>query len=174
MICSIIGCGESATEWKGEGYSIGVNDVWKYGLITDRLIIVNGMRAFPDRLKIILHSTPKDGLYSHINGFCHHPNYKYIGSMQRWKGNLKEGILYHAASSPFIAVSMAHNIGFNEIVLYGCDMTNHKTLKNNTLKREIMAFETFSKELGKVGTKVYLGVDFGALKDTLPLWSTRF
>src|SRR5688572_4154328 len=102
-VCSVIGCGQTSTKWDGSGYSIGVNDCWKTGLITDRIVVVNGMRKYPDRLKIILNSTPKDGLYSHIVGFCHHPNFKHIGSMQRWKGVYKEGVLYHSSSSPFIA-----------------------------------------------------------------------
>lgn len=170
MIAAVIACGETAKLWKGEGYSIGVNDCWRHGLITDRIVVVNGMRKYPDRLKTILSCTPKDGLYSHIVGFCHHPNFKHIGSMQRWKGVYKPGVLYHASSSPFIALSMAHNMGFKEIVLYGCDMVSHQTLKNNTLKREMQCFESFSKALLKEGTNVYLGSEFGALKEILPIW----
>lgn len=172
MTAHIIGCGQTATNWDGSGYSIGVNDCWKYGIITDRLIVVNGFRKHPDRLKVILNSTPKDGLYSMIWGFVHHPNYKHIGSMQRWKEkNFKSGILYYSSSSPFIALSMAHNMGFKDIVLHGCDMVDHPTLKNNTLKRELRQFETFSKALLKEGTNVYLGTSFGALKDILPVWN---
>ena len=171
MICNIIGLGQTATNWDGSGYSIGVNDVEKFGFKVDRLIVVNGFRSQPDRLKTILNSTPKDGLYSQIFSFTHHPNYKHIGSMQRWKGSFKHGVLYHSSSSPFIGVSMAHNMGFKEIILYGCDMIDHKTLKNNALKREVMQFDTFCKALLKVGTNVYLGTEFGALKDYLPVWN---
>lgn len=171
MICSIIGCGPSANNWKGEGYSIGVNDCWAKGLITDRLIVVNGFRKYPDRLKVIQNSTPKDGLYSQIGSFAHHPNYKHIGTMQRWKGNLKPEILYYSSTSPFIGISMAHNMGFKEIVLYGVDFIDHPTVKNNSLKRELMQYDSFCKALLKEGTKVYLGSEFGALKEILPVWN---
>lgn len=171
MTANVIGCGPTATNWNGEGYSIGVNDSWKFHIITDRLIVVNGFRNHPDRLKVILNSTPKDGLYSQIASFCHHPNYKHIGSMQRWKEKgFRQGILYYSASSPFIALSMAHNMGFKEIVLHGCDMIDHPTLKDNNLKKELRQFETFSQALLKEGTKVYLGSEFGALKEILPVW----
>lgn len=171
MICSIIACGQTAINWNKEGYSIGVNDCWKYNLTTDRLIVVNGLRKYPDRLKTIMNSRPKDGLYSQIWSLSHHPNYKHIGSMQRWKErNFKSGVLYYSSSSPFISLSMANNMGFKEIVLHGVDMIDHPNLKNNTLQRELRQFETFSKALLKEGTKVYLGTSFGALKDILPVW----
>lgn len=171
-VCSIIACGQTATKWNKEGYSIGVNDCWGKGITTDRLIVVNGLRKYPDRLKTVLNSWPKDGLYSQIAGFNHHPNYKHIGSMIRWKErNFKSGVLYYSSSSPFIALSMAHNMGFKEIVLHGVDMVDHPTLKNNALQRELRQFETFYKALLKEGTKVYLGTSFGALKDILPAWN---
>lgn len=172
MICHILGLGESCKHWDGTGYSIGVNDIERYGIKTDRLIVVNGFRKYPDRLKTVLASRPKDGLYSQIASFTHHPNYKHIGSMQRWKeGLLKKGVLYHSSSSPFIALSMAHNMGFKEIVLWGVDMVDHPIIKNNTLRKELRMFETFCKALLKEGTKVYIGTSFGALKDILPVWN---
>lgn len=168
----VIGCGQTATNWEGSGYSIGVNDSWKFGIITDRLIVVNSLTKWPDRRKTVLNSTPKDGLYSQIASFNHHPNYKHIGPMQRWKGaNFKPNVLYHSSSSPFIGVSMAHNMGFKEIVLWGVDLIDHPTIKNNALRNELRLFETFSKALLKEGTKVYLGTSFGALKDILPIWN---
>lgn len=171
MTAHIIACGESTTNWNGEGYSIGVNYCWSKVPSTDRLIVVNSFRKHPDRLKVILNSRPKDGLYSQINIFVHHLNYKHIGSMQRWKEkNFKHGILYYSSSSPFIALSMAHNLGYREIVLHGVDMTTHPTLKDNNLKKELRQFETFSKALLKEGTKVYIGTEFGALKEILPIW----
>lgn len=171
MICSVIGCGTSATKWPGDGYSIGVNDCWKYGFITDRLIVVNSLTKFPERHRTVINSTPKDGLYSHLSTFNHHPNYKHIRSMQRWKGSLKADILYYSSSSPFIALSMAHNMGFKEIILYGVDMVDHPTLKSNAMKREVMQFETFCKALSKTGTNIYIGTSFGALKEILPTWN---
>lgn len=174
MIAFILGLGPSISEYKNGGnYSIGVNDVFGKGVITDRLIVVNSFKKQPDRLKTILNSRPKDGLYSQIGSFAHHPNYKHIGPMQRWKGNLKPEVLYSSVTSTFIAISMAHNMGFKEIVLYGVDFHLHKTVKNNTLKREVMQYESFCKALSKLGTKVYLGTDFGALKEILPIWIQR-
>jgi hypothetical protein len=170
MIASIIGCGQTAQLWNGEGYSIGVNDCWKYGIITDRLIVVNSLNKWPERRKVVLNSTPKDGLYSMISNFVHHPNYKHIGSMQRWKGNYKPGILYNSITSPFISLSMAHNIGYKEIVLWGVDLVDHPNVKGYSLNREVMQFDTFCKSLLKEGTKVYLGSEFGALKEILPVW----
>lgn len=172
MIAHIIALGPTSTNWDGTGYSIGVNDIFGRGIVTDRLIVVNGFNKWPDRRKVIMNSRPKDGLYSQISTFIHHPNYKHIGSMQRWKErNFKPGILYYSSSSPFIALSMAHNLGYREIVLQGVDMIDHPTLKNNNLQREVRQFETVSKVLLKEGTKVYIGTSFGALKDILPVWS---
>lgn len=172
MICSVVGCGQTAINWKGEGYSIGVNDCWRFNIITDRIIVVNSLIKWPERRKVIMNSTPKDGLYSMISNFSHHPNYKHIGSMQRWKGNgFKPGTLYYSSTSPFIALSMAHNMGFKEIVLYGVDFIDHPNVKGNSLKREVMQFDSFCKALLKEGTKVYLSSEFGALKDYLPVWN---
>lgn len=170
MICSVIGCGQTVTLWDGSGYSIGVNDCWKYNITTDRLIVVNSLTKWQDRRSIVLRSRPKDGLYSQIASFNHHPNYKHIGPMQRWRSTFKPGTLYHCSTSPFIALSMAHNIGFKEIVLWGVDLVDHPNVKGNSLKKEVMYFESFTKALGKQGTKVYLGTDFGALKDILPVY----
>lgn len=169
-VCNILACGQTVTNWDGQGYSIGVNDCWKYGIITDRLIVVNSLTKWPDRRSIVLRSTPKDGLYSQISSFNHHPNYKHIGPMQRWRSKIAQGTLYHSSTSPFIGISMAHNMGFKEIVLWGVDFINHPNVKGNTLTREIMYYETFSKALLKEGTKVYLGSEFGALKEILPIW----
>lgn len=174
MICSIIGCGITAKLWNGEGYSIGVNDCWKYGLITDRLIVVNSLNKWQDRRKVVLDSTPKDGLYSMIANFNHHPNYKHIGPMQRFRPNrfgIKPGVLYYSSTSPFIALSMAHNLGYKEIVLWGVDLVDHPNVKDNSLRREIQQFDSFCKALLKEGTNVYLGSEFGALKDYLPVWN---
>lgn len=170
MVASVIGCGQTATNWDGSGYSIGVNDVWRFGLITDRLIVVNSLTKWPDRRSIVLRSTPKDGLYSQISSFSHHPNYKHIGPMQRWRSKLLPGTLYHSSTSPFIGVSMAHNMGFKEIVLYGVDFISHPNVKDNSLVNEMRYYETFSKALLKEGTKVYLGSEVGALKEILPIW----
>ena len=171
MICSVIGCGTSATKWPGDGYSIGVNDCWKYGFITDRLIVVNSLTKFPERHRTVINSTPKDGLYSHLSIFNGHPNYIHIRSMQRWKGSLKPDILYYSSSSPFIALSMAHNMGFKEIVLWGVDFIQHPTIKGYGLIREVQQYVSFVKHLGKIGTNVYLGSSFGALQDVLPIWN---
>lgn len=172
MKCSIVGLGETATLWDGKGYSIGVNDCWKYGKTTDVLVVVNNFKKEPERYRIINDSRPRE-FYSNLTWWRHHPNFKEL-TMRRFTGHIREGTIYHSSThlgtSPFIAISLAVNKGFKEIVLYGVDFTCHKVMKGNALDKEVKAYLKLIAELGKFGVRIYLYSNYGAFKDLLPVW----
>jgi hypothetical protein len=114
-----------------------------------------------------MNSRPKDGMFSQVRVYCQHHNYKHIGTWHRWKGRFIDGSLYYSVTSPFIAISMAHNLGFDKIVLWGVDFVDHSTVRGSSLKSELRQYDSFCKELAKQGTNVYLGVQFGALTQIL-------
>jgi len=172
MICHIIGCGESGKYWDGNGFSIGVNDCFKFGHHPDILIVVNNMRRFQERKKIIDATRPRVKLYG-LGSWSNHPNYQHIDYMNIWKGDLKKGKLYKSKTSPFIAVTMAYSLGYDKIVLWGVDFVNHRIVKGSKLKSEVSNFESLQKALLKNGASMYLGgtnefTNQGALKDALP------
>ncbi len=126
---SILACGESGSEWDGLGPSLGVNDCWKFGKPTDWLLCVQTMQQMrrepPERLKTILDSKPLifythkrewEGKFSQVN----------LIELHRWKGKLIKGKIQFSRTSPFIAIIMAYNIGFDTINLYGVDHNTHK------------------------------------------------
>lgn len=171
MIASIIGCGPSGKYWNGEGFSIGVNDAFKWGNPTDILIVVNSLDNYPDRKQIVMESRPKQLLA--LGTWSSHPSYKHIPYMNQWKGVLEKGKLYKSKTSPFIAVTLAYSMGYDKIVLYGVDFIGHPIVKGSKLRGEITAYESLQKALIKNGASMYLGgtdehENDGVFKDLLP------
>lgn len=168
MTCNIIGLGETSTLWNGEGFSIGVNDCFRHQP-TDALVVVNSFRKEQERYKIINDSRPAQGFYSSLSTWAHHPCYKPL-NLRRFNKGIRSGTIYHAATSPFIAISLAVYLGYTEIVLYGVDFTNHRMVNGYRLKREVEAYLNYAKELEKLGVKVYLYQNYGAFKDLIPVY----
>lgn len=81
---SIIGCGETASQWDGKGISIGVNDCWRFGKPTDYLVVVNTKKQFnQDRLDWILRSQPSI-LFTHSSEWLEHfPEVTFLDSDDR-------------------------------------------------------------------------------------------
>jgi hypothetical protein len=169
MICNVIGLGETAELWDGQGFSIGVNDCFRYRP-TDCLVVVDGFRKLPERERIISKSRPEHGLYSHLSKWSSHPNYKPLRS-QRFTKRVEPDKVYHSKTSPFIAISLAAYMGYKEIVLYGVDLVSHPNFKNHRLINEVRQYVLFIKELEKQGVKIYLYTNFGALAEHLPVWN---
>ena len=168
MKINIIGCGETAQLWDGQGYSIGVNDCWKYHK-TNGLVVVNSPAKFErDRLDIIVRSEP-DTFYSHLKGWkLHFPAMKEI-KMNHWNGHsksIRNGRIFHSRTSPLIAMSIAFNMGAKELVLWGVDFRTHKIYKEGTKNtiNEIKQYETFCQALEEHGCKVYAGAEGTGLK----------
>jgi hypothetical protein len=169
MICNVIGLGETAELWDGQGFSIGVNDCFKFRQ-TDCLVVVNSFRKLPEREKIITESRPVQGFYSNMSKWSHHPFYKTL-NLQKFTKRAEPDKVYHSQTSPFIAISLAAYLGYTEIVLYGVDMVSHPAFKNHKLINEVRQYVLFVKELEKQGVKVYLYTNFGALAEHLPVWN---
>jgi hypothetical protein len=181
MIAHIIGCGDSGKHWPGTGFSIGVNDCWKFGKETSCLLIVNNFHQYPERKEIIWNSTPKHGFYTNMPGFATHPNYKpliiprerplipFTGRTTR----VQKGYLYKSITSPIIAVSLAWSMGFDKMVLWGVDFVNHNSVNGKKADREVSKYVEFNRALNKQGAGMYLGAtdtfnNTGAFAGLLP------
>lgn len=174
--CNIIGLGPTSKYWNREGFSIGVNDCFRIHP-TDYLIVVNTFKD-ESRAKIIQDSRPKY-LFSYLSFWASHPCYKYIGDFNAWMGKLRRGNLYYSNNSTFMAASMAFNMGFKEIVLWGVDFVGHQGINNEkrvrddgptTLEKALNDFQEFAQEAEKQNCRLYLG-HTGSLLN-LPLWKS--
>lgn len=175
MTCHIIGCGPTAKHWNREGFSIGVNDCFRFHP-TDYLIVVNVFKDY-QRTKIIQESRPKH-LFSYLSFWASHPCYKYIGDFNPWKGKLHKGMLYYSNNSTFMAASMAFNMGYTDIVLWGVDFTNHPVINHEkrvndngptTLQKTLDDWHSFATECLK--QKCYISLGFKGSLLNLPLWN---
>lgn len=167
MTINVIGCGPSAMNWTGKGYSIGVNDCEKIGKRVDRLIVVN--KDFePERMNVIQQSRPKDGLWSQMAFWSSHPRYKLLQTRKFMNVSRKDTI-YHSITSPFIAMSMAAFMGADDIVLWGVDFTEHPIVKEDTLEREKDQYLRYISLLNVRGITVSLGSKYGVFQKDLPI-----
>jgi hypothetical protein len=175
MTCHIIGLGPTAKHWNREGFSIGVNDCFR-NHPTDLLVVVNTFKDY-NRTKIVQDSRPK-ALLSYLAFWASHPCYKFIGHFNPWKGKLRRGELYYSNNSPFMAASYAFNLGYDDIVLWGVDFTDHPVINDRnrvndngptTLQKTLNDWESFTEELSKQNCRVYLGIKGSLLN--LPLWN---
>lgn len=168
MRCNIIGLGETGSLWDGNGFSIGVNDVMRFGKPVNALVCVNVFNSEPERQKIVKETVTTHGFYSSNTRFwTYRPDYIKM-NMSMWLGTYKPGKLYWSHTSTFIAITLAAQLGYTEIVLYGCDLVTHKHVKGRTLDQEVKNTLELVRELEKCGIKVYIYKPLGAFKDKLP------
>lgn len=167
MRCNIIGCGATGSLWDGSVFSIGVNDCLKFKMPVNALICVNMFNKEPERQRIVNETKTTHGFWSHTRQWSHREDFKKL-DMQQWHGRLIPGNVYWSHTSTFIAITLAVKLGFTEIVLYGCDLTDHKHVKNKILEDEIKNTLELSRELEKIGVKLYIYKAFGAFKGLLP------
>lgn len=191
MTYTIVATGNSSQNWKPNGYSIGVNDAWKFGQPTDGLLICNRPQQFSqDRLKIITNSKPKH-FYSNSELWAPHFNYlpgkrsayKRLYSnnpelpvikFQQWSGTLYEDSVFYSNSSPIIAITLAYVLGAKEIILWGCDFKNHHIFHEGNLqtKKEVQYYLEVFECLKENGVSVYRGADGSVFDKRLPLYGS--
>jgi hypothetical protein len=169
MIIHIIGCGSSAQYWNGEGYSLGINDSFKWGYKLDALVISNRPGKFPqERLEVIKRSKP-DRFFSPLNNWkFYFPHWEEI-KLRSWDGHLYKKEVVHTDSSASIAMGVARKLGAKQMILWGIDMRDHKTFNpgNPHNKEELRQLKGIVEALRGEGIEVYLGAKESELESFL-------
>lgn len=178
MTIHVISCGESGAKWHGQGPSIGVNDCAKWGYPIDYLVLLNLPSQFQySRFETIKETKPRKVLTNTPNAWA-----KYFENVQqiplsKWSSTTKlmNSVTYHSNTSPFVAISLAHQWGFKKIVLWGVDFITHPRYgKQGTGHvREMIKYVSFIKALNSSGTNVYLGSLGTALDNHLQVWNSE-
>ena len=170
MTYNIIACGDSGKQWDGTGLNIGVNDSAKWGHKIHTLLLANHPGKFsPDRLSVITSTNPEK---VYTNGWTWNDYFKNIQliKLKSWDGHLKQGTIHHTSTSPFIAMSLAYNLGATKIVLWGVDFKNHPVInEHHGLNQEVRQYKDLTTELRKVGVKVFLGAKCSVLEEFLTI-----
>lgn len=162
MTVHIIALGDSASKWYGSGDSIGVNDAAKWGHPIQRLILLNNPNEFEyDRLKTI-QNTNAEMVYTCYREWQRPQNQMnnvVFFNYNVWQGRLLgKGMGYQTSkTSPFCAISIAYNLGYDEIVLWGVDFKNHKVWHpgNHNFAYEIKNYQQIAEQLKSRGVMVY-------------------
>lgn len=162
MTVNIIALGDSASKWDGSGDSIGVNDAAKWGHSIQRLVLLNQPNEFEsDRLKTIEHTKPEFvyTCYREWQRPSHQMNNVVFFNYHVWQGKLlSKGMGFQTSkTSPFCAISIAYNLGYDEIVLWGVDFKNHKIWHNghHGFAQEIKNYQQIAEQLKAKGVAVY-------------------
>jgi hypothetical protein len=156
--CNIIGLGPSLKSYRPDGnFSIGCNDCFR-SVETDYLVCVS--RLPTERSVFVQNARPKK-LLSMMPIYKSHPCYEYIGNLHPWKeyrpNNITKGMVFFSNNTPFIACSIAYNLGYREIVLWGVDFTDHPHLNGGALNKTVVDFDQLQKEFEKNNASMYLG-----------------
>lgn len=158
---NIIGCGPSAALWNGQGESLGVNDCWKYGHPTDYLLVVDFPNKFaPKRLNVIHRAAPKK-FFTQLPVWMQYAENIELIHLTKWRGRLEKGKINSSLTTPFIALSIAWNLGYKEIVLWGVDM--NPDFERSWIAEEITNIRELVNLLELEGIKVWLGSKGSAL-----------
>jgi hypothetical protein len=176
MLCNIIGCGQTASHWDGSGLSIGVNDAWKFGKPTNYLLLANRPLSFSsDRLQTIINSKPEKFYCDKKDWEEWFPDWIKI-RLKPWYGSYFKENFYYSNTSPFIAITLAANIGATKIILWGVDFQDHHKFNggNPETKREIERYQELITELRAQGIETYLGAPGSALESFLPIYQTIY
>jgi hypothetical protein len=158
MIAHVLGLAESVRDFKPDGnVTIGCNDIYRY-FETDYLFVVSALS--PARANFVENARPKK-LFSTMSRWSAHPCYEYIAhKMTPWKENRPNTLgewIYYSNNTPFIQASWAFNQGFKEIVLWGCDFTDHPLLKDDAIIKTYFDFQGLKKAMKEKGVSMYLG-----------------
>lgn len=184
MRASIIACGSSAQNWYNVpcDLSIGCNDMCKFGVHPDWLVVVNMPGKFEavknggvNRLKTIIYTRPERFLTHSVKSWVKwFPKAEYIknrAAFHERAKTLQKGFNYTSNTSPIIAMSLAVNAGATELILWGIDMKDHRDYSEGTKdgNKEIKIYTKFIELLEKKGVKVYLGSGGSALEKYVPI-----
>lgn len=178
MLINVIGLGESASKWDGSGDSIGVNDAFKLGHKLQRLVLLNAPNEFEsDRLQTI-RKTEVDFVYTCWREWSR-PDYG-LNNVVHFNYNVWQGKLLPkgtkqfqtSKTSPFCAISIAYNLGYDEIVLWGVDFKTHPVWNqtNYNFSYEIKNYQQLCEQLKARGIIVYSS-ELSILK--LPIWNKQ-
>jgi hypothetical protein len=172
---NIIGCGETASLWDGTGDSIGVNDCEKTGKPVQKLILINWPeRFFGERLPVILATKAK----VYTDDICDDSWKKYFPDLgvlpMRFyhNGPITPGRIYHAKTSPIVAMSLAAALGATQLILWGVDFKTHHRYKPGgtpSFTHEMKRYVDFANELKRNGCRVFLGSKESFLSNHLPV-----
>lgn len=156
---NIIACGPSAEQWNGQGESLGVNDCEKTGKPVERLLVIDFPLKFTqERFKVIQESNAV--FYTQLISWNKYKPHRFnLIQFNRWRGRLEPGKVNHSLTSPFVAISLAWNWGYQEIILWGVDMMNGRPYHDE----EVRNMKDLCACLWKDGTKVWAGAEGGAL-----------
>ena len=169
-VANILGLGQSLDTFKG-GFTIGVNDVYRF-VSTDIIVCIDHKQAFAkDRLAVIEKSTPSKFI-SHIPEWSTMPNFQLIKltSKRPTKFELIELESYYAHNnSTYVAVQVAAHLGYTDIVLHGVDFKGHSKL-DNVVPSILERFEFMNQVYNTLGIKLYVSSKYSRLNEVLPLW----
>jgi hypothetical protein len=169
----VLGLGETLKFFKDWGKPcIGVNDIWAK-VRTEIIVCVDAPFKFDERRrKVIANSDPEIFFSQTTDWKAQFPEtFKKI-KLENPKGVFKEGVIYQSCNSPFVACSIAFNLGFKNIVLYGVDFNTHKKLKGHYILKSIHEdFTWLNNKLKERGVNMYVGHRASRLIDVLPLWT---
>jgi len=172
MVVSIAACGESGSEWYKTpcDLSIGVNDIFKFGHPVNQLLLINSPNQFEKSRLETIKSTKFDKVLTHSGTWDKiFPQNERI-RLQSFSKHLKKGHVYSSKTSPFVAASLAFNMGASDIILHGVDLISHPAIKDKLLNYEIRQIQNFTRMMSDQGTKTWLAKDYGALTKFLPVW----
>lgn len=171
MTYNIISCGQTASQYHGNGLSIGLNDCFKYGKQPTILGIFNHRNRFTqDRIETIKRTKPTK-FYSDSDSWQKYFPEMIQVKLRSWDGHLRKepDRLAHAHTGTFICMSLAYNLGATKIVLWGADFQNHHvwTKQNPEMKVELRQYRQLVDALRMEGVKVYLGAHGSLLEEFL-------
>ena len=190
MIFSVVGCGETASDWIPRGTSIGVNDCFKWGKPTDALLVCNRPNQFRNGRHEIITNSKATHFYTDDDYYgklwrvhkksmrkslrSNNPALPEVRFLQ-WYGSLYKDAVFYANSSPFIAMSLAYVLGAKDIILWGVDFRNHHSFNDNNpgTKIEIRAYMELISALKEQGVNVWLGKEGTAFDSKLIVYDER-
>lgn len=171
----VIGCGETGPEWINHpcDLSIGCNDVRKFGKDPDWLVLIdskNGFKREQNRVEIISRTKAQRVFTNGPTWKAEFPHYEQL-RLQMFSKHLKKGHVYSSKSSPFVALSLAFNMGAKNVVLFGVDYRTHALLKrgNKLFDYEMRQWERFCRLIAEQGTNVFVSSEFSELSKFLPV-----
>lgn len=169
--CFIVGLGPTSKAWDGQGFSIGVNDIYRR-FKTTSLLCVNHLGYDRDRQKYIDIAKPTHGFYTDVRQYKNHPCYRplFLDEKIHRKTKFDPKRIYYDNTSTFIAASLAFYSGFRQIVLVGVDFINHRNIKNNSLRDTVGGYVKLNECFKQHGGEMFLLVNEGGLKDKLRVY----
>jgi len=166
---AVLGLGPSLSLYNPQeyGFSIGVNDIWKYHH-TDAIVCLDKHSIFAgERLMTIENSKPKS-FYSQIANWSHMPGFQILDLTPHYPDrevNLGIPQIYKSYCSPFVACQVAYKYyRATEIHVFGVDMINHPHLTRDLCDKIKLHFQHLKKALENEGCKLVIFGE-GILKD---------